>query len=385
MKAKLNAAWAAGAPSARREPTAAELATGFPCGPADQALFNELAYRQSMSEAELANLVAASGITPSESDMTQVQKAVRSQRLNFITAANVGGTANAIALTLSPVSASNAEIIGTPIRFTAKANSTGAVTAAVDGRAALPVINNATGQSVGADDIILGQIVEVRLNEAGTAFALTVAARQKFTLSGSFGPSGSLGGVGTTAWVVPAGVTRVRVRLWSAGGAGGSTQAAPSAGAGAGGGGYAEGIYAVTPGQVISVTAGAAGVPGAAGTYSNGGNGGASSFGSYCSATGGIGGGGAATSGYSAANGAGGVPTGGNILNVAGRNGMPGLSAGASGVGMGGAGGHSYGGAGGAPSLGAGSAGQVPGGGGGGGANGGAGGSPGDGIVIVEW
>lgn len=334
---------------------------------------------------ELVGLVGSAGMTPSESDLTQVQKAVRSQRLNFITAANVGGTANAIALTLSPVSASNAEIIGTPIRFTAKANSTGAVTAAVDGRAALPVIDNATGQSVGADDIILGQIVEVRLNEAGTAFALTVAARQKFTRSGSFGPSGSLGGVGTTAWVVPAGVTRVRVRLWSGGGAGGSSQATPSAGAGGGGGGYVEGIYVVTPGQIINVTAGAAGVPGAAGSNANGGNGGASSFGAFCSATGGGCGGGAATGGYQGTAGLGGVPTGGNILNITGRNGLAGLGVGSAGVGFGGAGGHSFGGAGGSGSLGAGIIGQVPGGGGGGGGNGSAGGFGGDGIVIVEW
>lgn len=130
MKAKLNAAWAAGAPSARREPTAAELATGFPCGPADQALFNELCYRQSMAEAELVDVITRAGLAPSEGDLTQASKAIRSQRLNLATPA---GTANAITLTLAPAPASWAELDGTPLRLIPVADNTGAATLAPNG------------------------------------------------------------------------------------------------------------------------------------------------------------------------------------------------------------------------------------------------------------
>lgn len=138
MKAKLTAAWAASVPASRREPTASEISTGFPCGPADIGLFNEQEYRRSMVEAELSDLVTKSGLTPSESDLLQVAKSVRSQRLNL---AAPGGTANAITATLDPAPASWAELEGAPIRILPLFDNTGAATFAPNGMASRPILH----------------------------------------------------------------------------------------------------------------------------------------------------------------------------------------------------------------------------------------------------
>lgn len=70
---------------------------------------------------------------------------------------------------------------------------------------------------------------------------------------------------GSGSFVVPAGITKIRVRGWG-GGAGG--QAAAAAGSGGGGGSYGEAILAVTAGETLVLTIGAAGVS----SLGNGGN-----------------------------------------------------------------------------------------------------------------
>lgn len=59
----------------RRSPTLDEAANGFPCGPADQTLFNGLFNR---IEAELGNLILFTGLTPTDADFNQVRKAIQS-------------------------------------------------------------------------------------------------------------------------------------------------------------------------------------------------------------------------------------------------------------------------------------------------------------------
>lgn len=68
----------------RRSPTSDEKANGFPCGAADQTLFNGMFYRL---EAELANLILFTGLTPTDTDMSQVRKAIQA----MIAAATGGG------------------------------------------------------------------------------------------------------------------------------------------------------------------------------------------------------------------------------------------------------------------------------------------------------
>lgn len=119
-------------------------------------------------------------------------------------------------------------------------------------------------------------------------------------------------------FIVPGGCSVVRVRMCGGGGGGGS--GAPNQGGGGGGaGGYAEGVIAVQPGQVIPVVVGSAGAGGVSGG-SIAGNGTASSFGSAMSATGGVGGGTAASFAYG-----GGPGTGaGGSINMSGGYGSDG-------------------------------------------------------------
>lgn len=82
----------------------------------------------------------------------------------------------------------------------------------------------------------------------------------------------------SSSFTVPAGVTKVRVQVWGAGGSGGGSTNQAYPGGGGGAGGYGTGVYPVTPGQVIPVTVGIGGAAAA---------GGSSSFGTLLTANGG--------------------------------------------------------------------------------------------------
>lgn len=192
-----------------------------------------------------------------------------------------------------------------------------------------------------------------------------------FTASGSF--------------TVPAGVTKVKARVLGGGGGGGGNTST-GGGGGGGGGAYGEGIYSVTPGQVVSVTVGGGGGggPNNGGTASanNGASGGTSSFGTLLSATGGGGGGGSLSGGQGDA-GQGGTASGGSV-NMAGGCGNAGYNGGASGFGgIGGSAAH--GGGGGGASSGLPRPGGGPGGGGAGGGGNYAGAAGAAGLVVVEY
>lgn len=57
----------------KRLPTESERQNGFPCGPADQGLFNRLFFEL---QSELGHLIAYAGLTDSSDDLQQVRKAV---------------------------------------------------------------------------------------------------------------------------------------------------------------------------------------------------------------------------------------------------------------------------------------------------------------------
>ncbi|TNC14931.1 hypothetical protein FF100_04975 [Methylobacterium terricola] len=78
MKADFNARWAEAPATLRREPSALELAGGFPCGPLDLPLWNELTYRLTQVYGELATVVRQSGQTPNQSNLGQVWQAILS-------------------------------------------------------------------------------------------------------------------------------------------------------------------------------------------------------------------------------------------------------------------------------------------------------------------
>lgn len=148
----------------RRLPTPSELASGFPCGPADRELFNELMNRLTGMEAELANLTQRSGFAHNAADLNQVLAAVRSQRLNYAEAA---GSANALTATLTPALA--AYTAGLPLRVKASAANTGGASLNVNGLGALP-IRYADGANVTTGAWSANAILDLVCT--GTAFVL---------------------------------------------------------------------------------------------------------------------------------------------------------------------------------------------------------------------
>lgn len=72
MKQKFPALWAEAPASLRRDATPAELAGGFPCGPLDLQLFNELMFRLAELNAEVDYVTTQTGQTPSAGDTTQL-------------------------------------------------------------------------------------------------------------------------------------------------------------------------------------------------------------------------------------------------------------------------------------------------------------------------
>ena len=205
-------------------------------------------------------------------------------------------------------------------------------------------------------------------------------------------------------FTVPAGVTRLLVEAWGAGGGGGGGYGRPLGGSAGGGGGGSSGSYSkryvtVTPGQIINITVGIGGTGGIGGTPNNcgtsGTNGGETIFGSLLTVPGGKFG----TGGCASTGGIGGAAVGNGSAGGNGGPNLPPYNAGGSGGNggsvccggpVGGRGGvipppytQPYGTNGGNGDFGAG-------GGGGSGAffdwnNGGNGGNGGDGLVIVYW
>jgi hypothetical protein len=180
------------------------------------------------------------------------------------------------------------------------------------------------------------------------------------------------------SWTVPAGVTRLKLRVVGGGGGGGGGTSSYGGGGG-GAGGYAEGCFTVTPGTAYAVTVGAGGAGSGAGA--TGQSGGTSSFGTLCGATGGSGG---ASGSGSSAGGSGGAGYGAPIIQSGGY-GTDGQGNGITFPGNGGAS-HLGGGGRGASGGGAPANGQAAGS-GGGGCYGiaGSGGTGGGGLVIVEY
>lgn len=197
---------------------------------------------------------------------------------------------------------------------------------------------------------------------------------------------------GTTNWVCPAGVNRVKVRMWGAGGGGGGASAASNntLASGGGGGAYAEKVVAVTPGVPYAITVGASGARGTVAPLTPGAAGGFSSFANQVTALGGTGGQ-AADGAIQTTPGVGGTATGADFSVAGYQGGIAWQSADTGGRNVSAQGGGAFQSAytpliiAGQSSAAVGSQGMYPGGGGGGGMRGGAGGFGSNGLVILEY
>lgn len=159
--AAINLPFAASA--TRRAPDADELANGFGCGDADRALFDWLAWWET---GQIASAITKSGQTVDDTDLLRLTKAVRSQGLNFIAAANVAGSANAITLAFDPAFTDYAQMVGVPVVFIAEATSTGAVTINVD-TLGTKAVTWPDGSAMVANDIQSTVMIIVRYDGVG--------------------------------------------------------------------------------------------------------------------------------------------------------------------------------------------------------------------------
>ncbi|MGJ8654762.1 MAG: beta strand repeat-containing protein [Opitutaceae bacterium] len=94
--------------------------------------------------------------------------------------------------------------------------------------------------------------------------ALLLLAGTAHGTTETFGTPGAGGADSPESWVVPAGITSVKVEMWGGGASGGNQRygggGATGGGSGGGGGGYSVTDVAVTPGDTINFTVGGGGV-----------------------------------------------------------------------------------------------------------------------------
>lgn len=292
--------------------------------------------------------------------------------------ATAGGTANAMTVTLAPVPASYAAIIGAPIRILVAATNTGAATLNVNGLGAKAIkIDGATALRAG--DIVSGSVLEVIYD--GTAFQLMPTNGSVKNTATAVGGATTTLTTGSGVFTVPANIYSLDLELVGSGGGGGYA-AAGGANAGGNGGSVVQGRLAVTPGQVIPWSIGAPGTGGSAGTQAQAG--GDSVFGAWIAK------GGTAPPNVGAVAGSAVAAAGGDVGPdiIQGQQAEAGFIIAGSQQ-WGGHGGQSaaggFGGNGARNGGTAGNGGSVPGGGGGGGSNAGLGGPGGSGRIVIKY
>lgn len=228
---------------------------------------------------------------------------------------SVAGTGNAVTASLDPPLDAGGLVNGMKFTITWAAVNTGAVTLAINGGTAVPVVD-ADNVALGASALAAGRRSLIEF--VGTSFRILSSAGGGATGGGPayqvFTASGT--------WTKPTGYdpdTVVMVELWGGGGAGGRGAAGNGNTAqGGGGGGYNRGLFRISDlPSSLSVVIGAGGTaPGAAGVGGNGGN---STFGSLLTAYGG--GGGAAAAATTGGGGGGVNGAGTNTSSTGGRTG----------------------------------------------------------------
>ena len=124
------------------------------------------AFEQPMRE--LASLISNSGIVPSDDDLEQVTRAVRSQDLNYFTAENFDpGTENNIVITMLPPP--GGLTAGLPVRIKINQNNTAGANIVVNGVGTFPALR-CNGAAMQANDVIAGMVADFIFD--GTAFQM---------------------------------------------------------------------------------------------------------------------------------------------------------------------------------------------------------------------
>ncbi len=114
-----------------RGPLASELESGYPCGEADQQLFN---WTAGWTIGNIWNMLLQSGITPDVDKLLDLARAIQTGKVNYAVAA---GTANARTATLSPVPTSYIDGMGVTLRIAA--TNSAAATLNLNGLGVIPI------------------------------------------------------------------------------------------------------------------------------------------------------------------------------------------------------------------------------------------------------
>lgn len=263
-----------------RMPTAGELQSGYPCGEADQQLFN---FTTAYAWGQVDNTIVRAGLATSRSDLTRLAKAIAAGGLNFATIASTNGTAYTGSVPIAPLD--SGWPVGMTIVVLPDRNSSGAVNLTLNGR-------TASVRDAGGNALPSGALVNAR--PAILVWDGTRWIHATFNTAASptpAPPSTTLIAVTSTQTLTkPTWATKAWVRIVAAGGGGGGCHGSnireTVSGAGGGAGEYREGIVAV-PTATVAVTIGQGGQGGVG--ANPGGNGGDSAFGSLIIAKGGRG------------------------------------------------------------------------------------------------
>jgi hypothetical protein len=117
--------------------------------------------------AQVRGAIRGGQVVENNSDDLMLARALRSHKMNFVSASAVGGTANAVTLAFSPAFDSLADLVSVPLRFLVEATNTAGITIAVDGLAA-QAVTWPDGTALAAGDLAIGALVEIAHD--GTAF-----------------------------------------------------------------------------------------------------------------------------------------------------------------------------------------------------------------------
>jgi hypothetical protein len=151
---------------------AARLA-GFVDGIAEPTEVNKVWRQSAFMAAMIGQFISDHALLDAldDGDLTvlknRLEVAIRRQDLNYVGA--IGGTANALTVTLAPAPVSYTVLIGTPLRLLAAASNTAAATLNVNGLGVKNILRQ-DGSALGVNDIRSGDIITVIYD--GTQFRL---------------------------------------------------------------------------------------------------------------------------------------------------------------------------------------------------------------------
>ncbi len=165
MKSAPNSSFGASGP--RRNPTSGELATGLPCGPLDQELFNEIFYRVTQSGREITEVILEAGITLDQDDLSQLKQAILALIADAIGGVvpevgmvhfgvDTGGAANTYIVDCAPNITAYAD--GDVLFFIPDHDSTGASTINVDSNGVVALKRADGATALGAGDLVAGKV-----------------------------------------------------------------------------------------------------------------------------------------------------------------------------------------------------------------------------------